>query len=127
MVHDVTVADENVDVLECGICYRPLKPPIFQCAKGHVVCSLCSDRLKDAVKCHVCRVAMPGGYQQCHAMERVVDSVRMPCPHAPYGCDTRTTYHLQEEHLLECPHAPCCCPGDACCFIGSVAMLVMHL
>jgi len=30
MVHDVTVADEDVDVLKCGICYRPLKPPIFQ-------------------------------------------------------------------------------------------------
>ena len=128
MVHDVTVADEDVDVLECGICYRPLKPPIFQvhttgpanldirafvpassirfpvlyllitvrvamylqCAKGHVVCSLCSDRLKDAVKCHVCRVAMPGGYQRCHAMERVVDSIRMPCPHALYGCEPVT-------------------------------------
>jgi E3 ubiquitin-protein ligase SIAH1 len=100
---------------------------LLQCAKGHVVCSLCSESLKDVVNCHVCRVAMPGGYQRCHAMERVVDSIRMPCPHAPYGCDMRTAYHAQEEHLLECPHAPCGCPDDACGFVGTVATLVTHL
>jgi hypothetical protein len=30
VVHDLTVADEDVDVLECGVCFHPLKPPIFQ-------------------------------------------------------------------------------------------------
>jgi hypothetical protein len=28
MVHDLTVVDE--DVLDCGVCFLPLKPPIFQ-------------------------------------------------------------------------------------------------
>ncbi|WVZ96358.1 hypothetical protein U9M48_042010 [Paspalum notatum var. saurae] len=52
---------------------------------------MCCDKLKDAGACHVCgcgvAIAGTGGYLRCHAVERVVDSVRAPCPHAPYGYD----------------------------------------
>ncbi|XP_066380695.1 putative E3 ubiquitin-protein ligase SINA-like 6 [Miscanthus floridulus] len=133
MVYDLTVADESV--LRCGICFLPLKPPIFHArykdalyAVGHALCSSCSNRLKNARKCHLCHVAMPDGYQRCHALEDVVNSIHGPCPHAPYGCDTRPTYHAREEHLLQCPHAPCHCPGsNACSFVGPVATLIKHL
>jgi E3 ubiquitin-protein ligase SIAH1 len=64
---------------------------------------------------------MADGYQRCHAMEDVMDSIRGPCPHAPYGCDTTPVYHAREEHILECPH------GDGCSFVGSVTTLVEHL
>ncbi|KAG0517006.1 hypothetical protein BDA96_09G050700 [Sorghum bicolor] len=130
---DLTVADE--DVLECGVCFLPLKPPIFQCARGHVLCSPCSDKLRDAGKCHLCGVAMPGGYQRCHAMERVVDSVRTPCPRAPYGCEARPLYHALQDHVLaSCAHAPCHCPAAAaagepaaCGFKGSIPALLDHV
>ncbi|EEE62367.1 hypothetical protein OsJ_17156 [Oryza sativa Japonica Group] len=42
----VTVAD--ADALECGVCRLPLRPPIFQCEVGHVVCSPCRDKLAPA-------------------------------------------------------------------------------
>jgi E3 ubiquitin-protein ligase SIAH1 len=49
-------------------------------------------------------------------MERLVDSVRSPCPHAPYGCEARPVYHALQEHVLACAHAPCHCPaGEAVC------------
>uniref|UniRef100_A0A0E0KYL4 E3 ubiquitin-protein ligase Sina-like RING finger domain-containing protein n=1 Tax=Oryza punctata TaxID=4537 RepID=A0A0E0KYL4_ORYPU len=54
-VAGVTVAD--ADALDCGMCRLPLRPPIFQCEVGHVVCSPCRDNLAPAGgKCHVCGV-----------------------------------------------------------------------
>ncbi|PVH61802.1 hypothetical protein PAHAL_3G126400 [Panicum hallii] len=38
---DVTV--EETDALDCGVCFLPLKPPIFQRNVGHVICSACRD------------------------------------------------------------------------------------
>jgi E3 ubiquitin-protein ligase SIAH1 len=100
----------------------------MQCDVGHVLCSPCRDKLKGAGTCHVCGVAMgAGGYRRCHAMERVVDSVRGPCPNARYGCDATPAYHGRVEHLLACPHAPCHCPGEACGFVGSTAALLDHI
>jgi len=34
----------------------------LQWAVGHALCSSCSNKLKNARKCHMCRVAMPDGY-----------------------------------------------------------------
>ncbi|RLN12947.1 E3 ubiquitin-protein ligase SINA-like 7 [Panicum miliaceum] len=76
------VAVEDTDTLDCGICYLPLKPPIFQCDVGHVVCSPCRDKLKDNRKCHVCRGAT-GGFRRCHFAERVVESTRVACQTRP--------------------------------------------
>ncbi|XP_025806575.1 E3 ubiquitin-protein ligase SINA-like 10 [Panicum hallii] len=93
------VAVEDTDALDCGVCYLPLKPPIFQawanvdapcprCDVGHVVCSPCRDKLRDNRRCHVCR-GSTGGFHRCHAMERPVESARVACPNAAYGCAAR--------------------------------------
>ncbi|KAL6897748.1 hypothetical protein ACP4OV_006707 [Aristida adscensionis] len=133
VIGDVTV--ENTGrVLDCGICFNPLKPPIFQCDVGHVVCSPCRDRLLPpppppaaAGACHVCRG--PTGFRRCYAMEQLVDSIRVPCPHAAHGCAARPAYHDRAAHARACAHAPCRCPGgEACGFAaGSTAALVDHL
>ncbi|CAN6326718.1 unnamed protein product [Urochloa humidicola] len=119
------VTVDDTDALDCGVCYLPLKPPIFQCAVGHVVCSPCRDKLKDSRKCHVCRGAT-GGFRRCHAMERLVESSRVACPNAAYGCTARPPYHDQKGHHKLCLHAPCQCPSEACSFIGSVEALLDH-
>ncbi|CAL5096992.1 unnamed protein product [Urochloa decumbens] len=123
VVRDVTV---NSSALDCGICFLPLKPPIFQCNVGHVVCSRCHDKLGVPCSCHVCRALTPGGYQRCHAMEQLVDSIRIPCPHAAHGCTDRPVYHNSEVHAKACAHAPCCCPEQGCSFVGSTAALLQH-
>ncbi|GJM94628.1 hypothetical protein PR202_ga11290 [Eleusine coracana subsp. coracana] len=59
------VMADDADVLDCSVCCLPLKPPIFQCDVGHVVCSPCRDKLRGSSKCH---------------------SHRQSCPHAPCRC-----------------------------------------
>lgn len=123
VVRDVTV---DSSALDCGICFLPLKPPIFQCNVGHVVCSPCHDKLGVPSSCHVCSARTPGGYHRCHAMEQLVGSIGVPCPHAGHGCTDRPVYHNREGHAQVCPHMPCRCPGQACGFVGSMAALLRH-
>ncbi|KAM0821858.1 hypothetical protein ACQ4PT_071898 [Festuca glaucescens] len=104
---------EDADALDCGVCYLPLKPPIFQCAVGHVVCSPCRDKLLQTKKCHVCRVPTSGGgYRRSHGMEKLVEAIRVPCANAAYGCAARPAYYDHGDHLEKCPHAPCYCPAE---------------
>nr|CAB3463959.1 unnamed protein product [Digitaria exilis] len=119
------VTVEDTDALECGVCFHPLKSPIFQCKRGHVVCSMCRDELKAIGKCHVCGIATDG-YSRCHAMECLVDSIRFTCPNAVHGCTRETAYYDQHYHSQTCLHLPCHCPGEACGFVGSMPMLVDH-
>ncbi|XP_052155399.1 putative E3 ubiquitin-protein ligase SINA-like 6 [Oryza glaberrima] len=125
-VAGVTV--EDADALECGVCFLPLRPPIFQCEVGHVVCSPCRDKLAPAGRCHVCRVAVAGGeYRRCYALERLVDAIRVACPHAAHGCGATPAYHALDAHRRACPHAPCHCPGERCGLVGSTAALLDHI
>lgn len=57
-------------------------------------------------------------------MEKMVDAVRVPCPHAAHGCGDRPAYHDRERHARECARAPCRCP--ACGFAGPAAALAEH-
>ncbi|KAL5203034.1 hypothetical protein ABZP36_013986 [Zizania latifolia] len=123
-VEGVTVVD--ADTLECVVCCWPLRPPIFQCEVGHVMCSRCRDKLAAAGRCHVCGVALGGGYWRCHAMEQLVESIRVACPHAAHGCAARPAYYDLDAHQGACPHAPCHCPGVACGFVGSTTALLDH-
>ncbi|WVZ96324.1 hypothetical protein U9M48_041979 [Paspalum notatum var. saurae] len=103
----------------------PILP--VQCNVGHVLCRSCREEVKPGSKCHICRGAI-GGFRRCHAMEYIVESVRVPCPNTAYGCTAKPTYYDQQSHRKECVHAPCHCPGDgeACGFVGSMKALVDH-
>ncbi|CAN6345314.1 unnamed protein product [Urochloa humidicola] len=121
---------DEPDSLDCGVCCLPLKPPIFQCIHGHAVCCACHDKLKTSGKgrCPVCRVGMGDkGFIRCYAMERLVDAVHGPCPHAAHGCTARPAYHDRRAHRRSCPYAPHACPFGACGFAGPAGALVAHL
>ncbi|KAM0871865.1 hypothetical protein ACQ4PT_039097 [Festuca glaucescens] len=122
---NVTV--KNVKALSCGVCCLPLKPPIFQCDVRHAVCSSCRDKRAPAGRCDECRGRVSGGYRRCDAMEKLVESVQVPCKNAAYGCATRTTYYDHLAHHQSCAHAPCHCPAEACGFASSTAALLVHL
>ncbi|CAO2174429.1 unnamed protein product [Urochloa humidicola] len=102
-----TAVEIELQVLDCTICYCPLRPPVFQCAVGHVVCSSCHAKLRDVfcrTSCHMCRIA--GGFSRCFAVEHILDSLQVPCANAGAirGCTTKTAYHEKEEHEETCPH-----------------------
>uniref|UniRef100_A0A0A9E324 SIAH-type domain-containing protein n=1 Tax=Arundo donax TaxID=35708 RepID=A0A0A9E324_ARUDO len=59
-------------------------------------------------------------------MERLVESIHVPCPNAAHGCTVRPAYYDKHNHLQTCGHTPYHCPGEACDFIGTMAVLMDH-
>ncbi|CAM0904875.1 unnamed protein product [Alopecurus aequalis] len=109
-------------VLDCNICFEPLKPPIFQCEVGHVLCSPCFKKLPR--KCVIC--CKRTGYNRCFALEQFINAIRVPCSNTEYGCDEFITHDQKETHDSACTHAPCFCPENGCSFIGSRTSLLDH-
>lgn len=105
----------GMDTLDCHICSQPLEPPIFQCPKGDFICSPCHDKLPENERT---------ASQRSYGMERVVNSIFVPCKH---GCTTKITYYEKEEHEMGCPRAPWLCPVSGCGFAGLSTPLLNHL
>ena len=77
-----------------------------QCIEGHAVCSTCREKLMVSGnrRCHVCRVDIGHGYIRSHSLERMVESVRVPCPYAAHGCAARPVYYDRNTHRRTCPY-----------------------
>ncbi|KAK7319334.1 hypothetical protein RJT34_04053 [Clitoria ternatea] len=110
------------DVLDCCICYEPLSSPVFQCENGHIACSSCCARLRN--KCPMC--LMPIGYNRCRAIEKVLESIKMSCLNANYGCKEMFSYSKKNDHEKECIYIPCSCPHSGCDFVASSKELSLH-
>ncbi|KAI4994680.1 hypothetical protein ZWY2020_034321 [Hordeum vulgare] len=116
---DVTM---DLDILDCPVCFLPLRPPIFQCTVGHTICSSCRNMLTD--KCCLC--SLPTVYNRCHMVENVVESIKLACPNTSHGCTARINYYQKEDHEKRCQYAPCFCPETGCSFSGPTEVLREH-
>ncbi|XVF81880.1 hypothetical protein PTKIN_Ptkin15bG0191300 [Pterospermum kingtungense] len=110
------------EVLDCSICYEPLAIPVFQCENGHIACSTCCIKIRN--KCPQC--ATPIGYSRCKALEKVLESVKVSCENAKYGCREAFSYSMKQKHDKVCLFAPCSCPIAGCNFEGSSKQLYGH-
>ncbi|KAF2948180.1 hypothetical protein DAI22_01g017500 [Oryza sativa Japonica Group] len=110
----------GMDVLDCPVCYEPFKPPILQCSVGHFICSSCRMKLK---KCPVCSRS---NFERCFGMERVIESIVVPCSYAENGCTNKIHYFNKKNHEQTCSHGPCFCPDSTCGFSGPVVTLLKH-
>ncbi|TVU45921.1 hypothetical protein EJB05_05431, partial [Eragrostis curvula] len=110
----------ELSFFDCLVCYEPLSPPILQCGLGHVLCSICRARLS---KCPLCSGTV---FQLCFAMERVVESVVVPCSFAKDGCAKEISYLNKKTHEKGCRYGPCFCPESGCGFIGPTPSLLNH-
>ncbi|XP_065848660.1 E3 ubiquitin-protein ligase SINA-like 10 [Euphorbia lathyris] len=110
------------EVLDCPICYESLTIPVFQCENGHIACTSCCKRI--AHKCPSC--LLPIGYNRCRAIEKVLESVKVPCQNLRYGCREMVNYSKKFEHEKMCNHAPYSCPVSSCKFVGSCKQLYQH-
>lgn len=101
----------------------------MKCFNGHVLCSSCRDKLEATGngKCHVCREEIDSDDSRCYAMERVVESIRVPCPNAAHGCAARLTYYGRSSHRRVCPHTQYSCCGHGCGFVGPAGALLDHV
>ncbi|XP_062233505.1 E3 ubiquitin-protein ligase SINA-like 3 [Phragmites australis] len=107
----ITVAIDP-ELLECGVCFGPLTPPLFQCAKGHISCSECCTGQAVDYECLMCRE--PETATRCRAMERVLDGLSVPCAFRQHGCAKMIPYAEKPAHDASCDYAPCYCPIAGC-------------
>lgn len=98
------------DVLDCSICFEPLRPPLYQCQNGHVSCFSCWSRLTN--KCHIC--SHEANFARNIALEKVVESVKSACSYAKWGCRKFVSYSLTNAHEESCLFAPSVCPVPGC-------------
>ncbi|TVU22161.1 hypothetical protein EJB05_31843 [Eragrostis curvula] len=120
----ITVAIDP-ELLECGVCFGPLVPPLFQCTKGHISCSeCCTDGAMDdddsESECMMCR--KPETATRCRAMERVLDGLSVPCAFRQHGCTQMIPYADKKDHAASCAYAPCYCPIAGCAgdYVGAL-------
>ncbi|CAO2198759.1 unnamed protein product [Urochloa humidicola] len=122
--------DISVDAqyLHCAVadCNRPLKPPIFKCEAGHLLCGACRGDRRDAGHCRRCGRA--AAFAHCGAeLDLIVGDARVPCPFREYGCGISIAYHATAAHQDACPYAPCHCSVPGCPFTASPPRLRDHL
>uniref|UniRef100_A0ACD5VL38 Uncharacterized protein n=1 Tax=Avena sativa TaxID=4498 RepID=A0ACD5VL38_AVESA len=119
------------EVLRCRICLDSLKPPVFKCEAGHVLCSVCMEKLREVgcalrlgIFCNLC--CKNTSYSRCIEVEQFLDAIKVPCSNETYGCNEFIIYHQKEKHESECTHAPCYCPENDCTFKGATCCLLDH-
>lgn len=96
-----------------------------QCHNGHTVCSYCKARVHNS--CPTCRGEL--GNIRCLALEKVAESLELPCKYQNSGCYEILPYYCKLKHEKNCACRPYNCPyaGAECPFTGDVPSLVMHL
>ncbi|KAJ6851892.1 E3 ubiquitin-protein ligase SINAT5 [Iris pallida] len=113
------------DLLECRVCTNFMYPPIHQCHNGHTLCSTCKNRVHN--RCPTCRQEL--GDIRCLALEKVAESLELPCKYCPLGCPENFPYYSKLKHEAQCNFRPYNCPyaGSECSFVGDIPYLVTHL
>lgn len=77
--------------------------------------------------CPICRHEL--GNIRCLALERVAESLELPCKYQILGCQDIFPYHGRLRHEQNCRFRPYKCPyaGADCPVSGSIPFLVDHL
>jgi len=88
------------DLLECPVCIKmPRNGPIYQCEKGHCVCSDCRSKL---TRCPVCRI--PLGNTRSLIYEKMLEQLPHSCKFEEHGCQTQDTNQAIKVHERDCQH-----------------------
>ncbi|XP_024020956.1 E3 ubiquitin-protein ligase SINAT3 [Morus notabilis] len=111
-------------LLECPVCSNSMYPPIHQCHNGHTLCSACKTIHN---RCPTCKLDL--GDIRCLALEKVAESLDMPCKYLALGCPEIFPYYSKIKHELVCNFRPYNCPyaGSDCSVVGDIRFLVSHL
>ncbi|XP_027338262.1 E3 ubiquitin-protein ligase SINA-like 10 [Abrus precatorius] len=118
--NSVIISDPNV--FNCCVCSQILTVPVYECANGHAACSTCAaDHLK---QCRLC--LLPIGYKRCITIERVLESIHIPCLNVKYGCKETLSLTESNNHDQKCIYVPCLCPYSDCHFTAPSKDLFLH-
>lgn len=78
-------------------------------------------------RCPTCRQEL--GDIRCLALEKVAESLELPCRYNPLGCPEIFPYYSKLKHESLCNFRPYNCPyaGSDCSVVGDIPYLVGHL
>ncbi|MBA0685973.1 hypothetical protein Golax_013943, partial [Gossypium laxum] len=95
------------------------------CHNGHTLCSTCKTRVHN--RCPTCRQEL--GDIRCLALEKVAESLELPCKYTSLGCPEIFPYYSKLKHEALCNFRPYNCPyaGSECTVVGGIPFLVAHL
>ncbi|KAH1255673.1 E3 ubiquitin-protein ligase SINAT3 [Glycine max] len=96
-----------------------------ECHNGHTLCSTCKTRVHN--RCPTCRQEL--GDIRCLALEKVAESLELPCKYYSLGCPEIFPYYSKLKHETVCNFRPYSCPyaGSECSVVGDIPFLVAHL
>ncbi|KAE8726614.1 E3 ubiquitin-protein ligase SINAT2 [Hibiscus syriacus] len=112
------------ELLECPVCTNLMYPPIHQCPNGHTLCSNCKIRVHNC--CPTCRYDL--GNIRCLALEKVAESLELPCKYQNLGCHDIFPYYSKLKHgntVASVPTIALC--WSECSVTGDIPTLVAHL
>uniref|UniRef100_A0A0D3F3X0 RING-type E3 ubiquitin transferase n=1 Tax=Oryza barthii TaxID=65489 RepID=A0A0D3F3X0_9ORYZ len=97
----------------------------LHCQNGHTLCSTCKTRVHN--RCPTCRQEL--GDIRCLALEKVAESLELPCKYYSLGCPEIFPYYSKLKHESQCNFRPYNCPyaGSECSVVGDIPFLVAHL
>ncbi|CAA2933353.1 E3 ubiquitin- ligase SINAT3-like [Olea europaea subsp. europaea] len=97
----------------------------LQCRNGHTLCSTCKARVHN--RCPTCRQEL--GDIRCLVLEKVAESLEIPCKFRSLGCPGIFPYYSKLKHEAVCNFRPYNCPyaGSECSVAGDIQYLVDHL
>ncbi|KAL6132458.1 hypothetical protein ACLB2K_064701 [Fragaria x ananassa] len=95
------------------------------CHNGHTLCSTYKTRVHN--RCPTCRQEL--GDIRCLALEKVAESLELPCKYCSLGCPEIFPYYSKLKHEAVCNFRPYNCPyaGSDCSVVGDIPFLVAHL
>jgi len=78
-------------------------------------------------RCPTCRQEL--GDIRCLALEKVAESLELPCKYYNLGCLGIFPYYSKLKHESQCNFRPYSCPyaGSECAAVGDITFLVAHL
>merc|ERR1719352_88393 len=95
---DLIKTEELKDLLECPVCLRvPRGSPIYQCARGHVVCSDCRPNVSTCPQCRD-----PLGNIRSLVSEKMLEKLPAVCKFADNGCQVEMLRSQLGEHEQSC-------------------------
>ncbi|KAK8972499.1 hypothetical protein V6N11_081614 [Hibiscus sabdariffa] len=108
-----------------GVGFLQWRVILAVCPNGHTLCSNCKIRVHNC--CPTCRYDL--GNIRCLALEKVAESLELPCKFQNLGCHDIFPYYSKLKHEQHCRFRPYNCPyaGSECSVTGDIPTLVAHL
>ena len=112
------------NLTHCPVCMDWYRKEIFQCDKGHLICSECKESLTNN-KCPTCRVDISNIRNR--ALEDLLETVARPCSFSTNGCKFIGVKADLIKHEKECDNMIMVCPEKGCNCTVSPNCMITHL